>query len=107
MNTITKMFEEYGFTVEPFGKEGSYIASNEKYCVPFKVYGTENFPEVIAVTFHSHNKAELMEAYNDAADVYRDRENYQLKIIPCAGLCNNNHRNYEIEGWLMQVSRER
>ena len=109
MSKITKLFEDYGFNVEPFGKEGSYIATNEHFCVPFTEKGNETFPEIAAVTFNVNDVDRLKEQYagmDIGNQCYNDYINCILKVQPLAGLINHDLRDYEIEAWLMTVRRK-
>ncbi len=103
MSEFKELFEEYGYTVEPFGIN-SYIANNGIHCVPFTEVGTENFPEISAISFLSIDIDNIKSRYKNeeyiGCRVFSDFMNDLLRFNPHGGLCNHDHSLFEVEKWL-------
>lgn len=106
MNVFVELFKKYGFEVEPFGKGQSFIATNDKYCLPCTV--SEQWEELFTVTFPADAKKRLEVQYENTyigQAVHRDRTNYSLEVFPSAGIWGNDLRLHEVEAWLISVTK--
>lgn len=109
MNGFVRLFEEYGFNVEPFG-HNSYIADNGTFCVPFTVDTTKTaygeFSTIAAVSFLSCDKEDIKTYYTKrntrciGHDVFSDWMNDRLKFMHIGKICNHDHSAGEVENWL-------
>ena len=114
MDDFVKLFEDYGFTVEPFGPS-SYIADNGTFCVPFTVdmastgYGGLN--TIAAVSFLSDDKEAIKEYYKSrnrmyiGHEVFSDYMNNLLKFTHIGRICNHDHALFEIQDWLERLKK--
>jgi hypothetical protein len=102
MSEFVKLFEKYGYKVEPFGK--SYIADNGIFCVPFTEREGFGYPEVSAISFLSCDKEDIKKTYKNSEyigyDIFSDWSNNRLKYHRFGGICNHDHSLYEVEKFL-------
>ena len=108
--SFVRLFEEYGFTVEPFGID-SYIADNGVFCVPFSVHTVNTnyggYSDISAVSFLSCDKDAIKNHYRDEKHigyaVFSDYMNDRLKFTHIGNICNHDHATFEVESWLQKV----
>lgn len=111
MSKFTELFEEYGFTVEPFGVD-SYIADNGKYCIPFSEFQADYSTAISAVSFSSNDKEDIKKHYSlkdsyhrIGSDVYRDCSNNRCKFTHIGYIYNHDHQLYEIRMALDRMTK--
>ena len=109
MSRFKQLFEEYGFTVEEFGK--SYIAHNAVFCVPYTEVGEERFPEISAISFSVADLDDIKNHYANeeyiGCKVFHDFMNHHLKFRHVGGILNHDHSLYEVELWLKTISKSK
>lgn len=102
MERFVRLFEEYGYKVETFGK--SYIAYNDTFCIPFTNVGTEDYPMISAVSFLSKDKENIKKKYEGeeliGCEVFSDWATNRLEFTHIGGICNHDHNIHEVESWL-------
>lgn len=102
-----KLFEQYGFIVEKYGDENSFIATNGRISIPYTEFSCGSMPLMAGVSLLA-TPDEIKEQYLGEKYIgHRVFNDYMNNILPfkqIGGICNHDHSTYEVENWLKRAN---